>query len=64
MEECVVWLDVVVLATYLWAYNFIYVLTEHDVTVIVDFHSGDACATAYGCDLTHDYVTINGDYRS
>ena len=40
------------------------VLTEHDITVIVDFHSGDACATAYGCDLTHDYVTINGDYRS
>lgn len=40
------------------------VLTEHDVTIIVDFHSGDGQATAYGCDLTYDYVKINGDYRS
>ncbi|MCI9158393.1 MAG: bifunctional glutamate N-acetyltransferase/amino-acid acetyltransferase ArgJ [Lawsonibacter sp.] len=40
------------------------VLTEHDVTVIVDFHSGDGQATAFGCDLTYDYVKINGDYRS
>ena len=27
-------------------------LTEHDITVIVDFHSGDGKAVAYGCDLT------------
>ena len=40
------------------------VLTEHDITVIVDFHSGDGKATAFGCDLTYDYVRINGDYRS
>jgi glutamate N-acetyltransferase/amino-acid N-acetyltransferase len=40
------------------------VLTEHDITVIVDFHSGDGQATAFGCDLTYDYVKINGDYRS
>ena len=40
------------------------VLTEHDVTVIVDFHSGDGTAIAYGCDLTYEYVHINGDYRS
>lgn len=40
------------------------VLTEHDVTVIVKFHSGDGQATAFGCDLTYDYVKINGDYRS
>ena len=40
------------------------VLTEHDVTVIVNFHSGDGQATAFGCDLTYDYVKINGDYRS
>lgn len=40
------------------------VLTEHDVTIIVDFHSGDGQATAFGCDLTYDYVKINGDYRS
>ena len=40
------------------------VLTEHDVTVIVDFHSGVGQATAFGCDLTYDYVKINGDYRS
>lgn len=40
------------------------VLTEHDVTILVDFHSGDGQATAFGCDLTYDYVKINGDYRS
>ena len=40
------------------------VLTEHDITVVVDFHSGDGQATAFGCDLTYDYVKINGDYRS
>ena len=40
------------------------VLTEHDVTVIVNFYSGDGQATAFGCDLTYDYVKINGDYRS
>ena len=40
------------------------VLTEHDVTVIVNFHSGEGEAKAFGCDLTYDYVKINGDYRS
>lgn len=40
------------------------ILKEKDITVIVDFHDGSECATAYGCDLTYDYVKINGDYRS
>ncbi len=40
------------------------VLTEHDITVLVDFHSGSGKATAFGCDLTYDYVKINGDYRT
>lgn len=40
------------------------VLTEHDITITVDFHDGDYNATAFGCDLTYDYVKINGDYRS
>ncbi|MCR4830027.1 MAG: bifunctional glutamate N-acetyltransferase/amino-acid acetyltransferase ArgJ [Pseudobutyrivibrio sp.] len=34
------------------------------VTVFVDMHEGDAGATAWGCDLTYDYVKINADYRS
>ncbi|SDH34268.1 glutamate N-acetyltransferase [Pseudobutyrivibrio sp. 49] len=34
------------------------------VTVYVDMHEGDAEATAWGCDLTYDYVKINADYRS
>ncbi len=34
------------------------------VTVFVDMHEGDATATAWGCDLTYDYVKINADYRS
>ncbi|MBR2263671.1 MAG: bifunctional glutamate N-acetyltransferase/amino-acid acetyltransferase ArgJ [Firmicutes bacterium] len=37
--------------------------TEH-FTVICDMKQGDAEATAWGCDLTHEYVTINADYRS
>ena len=34
------------------------------VTVFVDMHEGDSEATAWGCDLTYDYVKINADYRS
>ena len=34
------------------------------VTVYVDMHEGDGAATAWGCDLTYDYVKINADYRS
>ena len=40
------------------------VLTEHDITVVVRFHQGSGYAKAFGCDLTYDYVKINGDYRS
>lgn len=40
------------------------ILSEPEVTVIVDMHEGDASATAWGCDLTYDYVKINADYRS
>ena len=40
------------------------VLTEHDITVIVRFYQGDGEAKAWGCDLTYDYVKINGDYRT
>ena len=35
-----------------------------EVTITVDLHVGDACARVWTCDLTHDYVTINGDYRT
>lgn len=40
------------------------VLSEKEVTVLVDMHQGDASATAWGCDLSYDYVKINADYRS
>lgn len=40
------------------------VLNEKDITVYLDFHDGNNNATAFGCDLTYDYVKINGDYRS
>ena len=40
------------------------VLTEDEITISVDLNAGDASATAWGCDLTYDYVKINGDYRS
>ena len=40
------------------------IMEEKEVTVFVDMHEGDAEATAWGCDLTYDYVKINADYRS
>lgn len=40
------------------------VLSEKEVTVIADMKQGEAQATAWGCDLTFDYVKINADYRS
>lgn len=40
------------------------VLASPEVRVLVDMHMGDAEATAWGCDLSYDYVKINADYRS
>ena len=40
------------------------ILSEKEVTAIADVKMGDATATAWGCDLTYDYVKINADYRS
>lgn len=39
-------------------------LSGEKVVITADMHMGDACATAWGCDLTHEYVSINADYRS
>ena len=40
------------------------ILSEPEVTVVVDMKNGEESATAWGCDLTYDYVKINADYRS
>ena len=40
------------------------VLVEDEVYIIVSLNDGDGAATAYGCDLTYEYVKINGDYRT
>lgn len=40
------------------------VLGEDEIYINIDLHQGDASAKAWGCDLTYDYVKINGDYRS
>ena len=40
------------------------VLTEHDVTIAITIGEGAASCTCWGCDLTYDYVKINGDYRT
>ena len=40
------------------------VLTEKEVVIAVDLHEGDDSAECWGCDLTYDYVKINGDYRT
>lgn len=40
------------------------ILLEEEITMIVKLGDGDAKSTAWGCDLTYDYVRINGDYRT
>jgi glutamate N-acetyltransferase/amino-acid N-acetyltransferase len=40
------------------------ILSEKEVTAFVDMQAGTEEATAWGCDLTYDYVKINGDYRT
>lgn len=40
------------------------ILHEDEIYIDIDLHQGDVSAKAWGCDLTYDYVKINGDYRS
>lgn len=40
------------------------ILSCDEIEIYVELHQGEAKATAWGCDLTYDYVKINGDYRS
>ena len=40
------------------------VLTEDEIDIIIDLNDGSGEAEAYGCDLTYEYVKINGDYRT
>lgn len=40
------------------------ILAEKEINIIVDMHNGNADGIAWGCDLTYDYVKINGDYRT
>jgi glutamate N-acetyltransferase/amino-acid N-acetyltransferase len=39
-------------------------LGRHDVDVVADLHAGDSSATVWTCDLSYEYVRINGDYRT
>ena len=40
------------------------ILTEHDVEIRIAMGEGDAECTCWGCDITYDYIKINGDYRT
>ena len=40
------------------------ILGQSQVTLVADLKEGEETATAWGCDLTHDYIAINADYRS
>lgn len=40
------------------------ILLESEITTVIDLHSGEYKSSAWGCDLTYDYVKINGDYRT
>ncbi|MBE6632486.1 MAG: bifunctional ornithine acetyltransferase/N-acetylglutamate synthase [Ruminococcaceae bacterium] len=40
------------------------ILLEKEIDIIVGLNDGEECSAAWGCDLTYDYVKINGDYRT
>jgi glutamate N-acetyltransferase/amino-acid N-acetyltransferase len=40
------------------------ILSEDEIEILIDLNDGNENATAWGCDLTYDYVKINGDYRT
>ena len=40
------------------------ILSEDEIEIFINLYDGDFQATAWGCDLTYDYVKINGDYRT
>ena len=40
------------------------ILLEDEIEIIVNLNDGKANSVAWGCDLTYDYVKINGDYRT
>ena len=40
------------------------ILTEHDVEILISLNEGDAACTCWGCDITYEYIKINGDYRT
>ena len=40
------------------------ILTEHDVEINITMGEGDGVCTCWGCDITYDYIKINGDYRT
>ena len=40
------------------------ILLEKEIEIRIRLHDGEAQATAFGCDLTYEYVRINGDYRT
>jgi len=40
------------------------ILTEHDVVIRIDLGEGSESCTCWGCDITYDYIKINGDYRT
>ena len=40
------------------------ILTEHNITIDINVNSGTAECTCWGCDITYDYIKINGDYRT
>ena len=40
------------------------ILLKDEIEILIDLNDGKSTATAWGCDLTYDYVKINGDYRT
>ena len=40
------------------------ILLRDEIEILIDLNSGEFSSTAWGCDLTYEYVKINGDYRT
>ena len=55
--------DITIVVGYLKE-KFEYLIDRYDVTIAVAMGEGDGSCTCWGCDLTYEYVKINGDYRT
>ena len=45
-------------------FDYQYLMDDEEIDILISLGEGEKSATSWGCDLTYDYVKINGDYRT